>query len=78
VVRKPKASTGRGVAVGSTFSELVKRYDTEHETSTIHFTDEKKVKQQADVRRHNQLGIAFLIQGNEVTSITLYPAREAP
>ncbi len=80
VVVRDKGQTGRGVGIHSKVNELYDGYKDfdPTKTETIQFIDLKLGKQHAEVRRYDQRGIAFLIQGNVITSITLYPAKSAP
>jgi serine/threonine protein kinase len=80
VVREPhKGMTDRGVGIHSNVNDLFDHYkDFEAtKTETIPFIDLKLGKQHGEVRRYDQRGIAFLIQGTVITSITLYPAKTA-
>jgi hypothetical protein len=79
VVHKPHhAATGRAVAIGGTANDLANQYGLEGESKTPHFTDSRPHKEHPTILRYNQLGIGFLMEGQEITSITLYPPKETP
>ena len=79
VIHKPHpGTTGRGVAIGGTANDLANQYGLDSETKTVHLSDTKPHKEHPTVLRYNQLGVGFLIEGQEITSITLYPPKEAP
>jgi eukaryotic-like serine/threonine-protein kinase len=71
-VREPhKGRTERGVAIYSKVNDLYDLYnDVDAET--------RPGPQHSEIRRYDQRGVAFLIQGNVITSIALYPAKSAP
>ncbi len=78
-VHKPHAAeTGRGVAIGGTADDLSDKYGLDCETRSISTSDSKPHKEHSTVLRYNGLGVGFLIEGKEITSIALYPRKEEP
>jgi len=79
VVHKGHAAhTKGGVAVGGTANDLARQYGLESDSKSIHLTPGKDGKGHATVLRYNQLGLGFLVEGQEITSIVLYPLKDAP
>jgi hypothetical protein len=79
VVHKGHAAhTKRGVAVGGTANDLANEYGLDSDSKPLHLPDTKPGKEHATVLRYNQLGLGFLIEGKEITSIALYPPKGAP
>jgi serine/threonine-protein kinase len=76
VVHKGHAAhTKGGVAVGGTANDLARQYGLESDSKSIQLSHGKA---HATVLRYNQLGLGFLVEGQEITSIALYPPKDAP
>jgi tRNA A-37 threonylcarbamoyl transferase component Bud32 len=72
------ARTGGGVALGGTANDLANQYGLDGDRRSVHTPYSKETKEHAAVLRYNDRGVAFLIEGPEITSIALYPRRDAP
>jgi hypothetical protein len=72
------ARTSGGVALGGTANDLANQYGLDSDSKSIHLPYSKDAKEHAAVLRFNDRGVGFLIEGKEITSITLYPAKDAP
>jgi hypothetical protein len=82
VVREPHAGkTARGMGVMDKVDHLYSIYDeSPTDTATVELpADETKLAHgHVEVRRYDQLGIAFMIQKDRVIAIALYPAQANP
>ncbi len=82
VVRQPHTGqTGRGVAVMDKVDQLFRLYDespTDARTMEIVGDETKFAPGHIEVRRYDQLGVAFMIQKDRVIAIALYPAKANP
>jgi hypothetical protein len=82
VVRQPHAGqTMRGVGIMDKVDQLFSLYDeSPTETATVELSaDETKFAHgHVEVRRYDQLGIAFMIQKDRILAIALYPAKTNP
>jgi serine/threonine-protein kinase len=82
VVRQPHSGhTDRGLAIGSKVDQLYRLYEeSPTATETVELTaDELEVTHgHVELRRYDQLGVAFMIQKDCVIAIALYPSKSNP
>jgi hypothetical protein len=82
VVRQPHAGrTERGLAIGAKVDQLYRLYDespTATETVELTADEHEFAHGHVEVRRYDQLGVAFMIQKDRVIAIALYPGKSNP
>ncbi len=82
VVHQPHGvETGRGLAINDKVDQLYRLYDespTETRLVELPADEAKSGHGHMEVRRFDQLGVAFMIQKDRVIAIALYPAKTNP